>query len=402
MDVETAKQDMILLVGDDKDRASEMASLLSGFEVTLLVAEDQADAIAQATHLQPDVVILSVLSFGSSAFEVCQALKTHSTTSDIPVLLIIDPDDAAAPAHAVGAGATDWLVYPFRPVEVCARLTTSLSLRGLKRQVKHESTHRQQIEQSMRLLLYAMSHDLRNPVLGMQMVLRNLIQGVGVCAAEAGDVIPVPRSILERMLQGSDRHLNLINALVDVHSGSTKRMTLQRESIQLRDLIPKVLKELEPLLDKNQATLSCEMTAALPLVMADPTQIQRVFEHLITNALKHNPPGIHLTIEAVLEGNVIRCSVQDNGVGIPSEQCHQLFDLYQRGPNARHTYGLGLGLFLCQQIIRAHGGAISVSNRHPSGATFWFTLPLQPENLDDDRPNFMPATATCSGVSRML
>jgi len=72
----------------------------------------------------------------------------------------------------------------------------------------------------------------------------------------------------------------------------------------------------------------------------------------------------------------MRCSVADNGVGMSQQQCERLFELYFRGDQKRQSVGLGLGLYMCRQIITAHGGEISVRSRPGKGAIFWFTLPL--------------------------
>jgi signal transduction histidine kinase len=68
--------------------------------------------------------------------------------------------------------------------------------------------------------------------------------------------------------------------------------------------------------------------------------------------------------------------VQDNGVGMSQAECDRVFDLYARGAQAKRTVGLGLGLYLCRQIIEAHGGEIGVTSSSGAGATFWFTLPI--------------------------
>ncbi len=89
----------------------------------------------------------------------------------------------------------------------------------------------------------------------------------------------------------------------------------------------------------------------MPLVNADPSQLWRVFNNLITNALKHNPQGINLILDASVEPNMIRCSVRDNGVGMNLQQSQRLFELYVRGDRARYMFGLGLGLYLFRQIV---------------------------------------------------
>lgn len=230
-------------------------------------------------------------------------------------------------------------------------------------------TQRKQAEEELRVFFHAVSHDLRNPVLGTLMVLKNLL-------ARPEENISISRSILERMIQSSDRQLNLINSLMEAHVNEVQGVVLQRQTVQLLTVIEAAIADLEPLLAKNRATLKNLVSADLPLVNADPTQLWRVFSNLIVNALKHNPPELLLTINATRKDDKIYCTVSDNGVGISQQQSDRLFDLYFRGTSIRNSVGLGLGLYLCKQIINAHGGEIGVKSAVDAGATFWFTLPV--------------------------
>ncbi|WP_260445829.1 MULTISPECIES: ATP-binding protein [unclassified Nostoc] len=230
-------------------------------------------------------------------------------------------------------------------------------------------TQRKQTEEELRVFFHAVSHDLRNPVLGTLMVLRNLL-------ARPEENISISRSILERMIQSSDRQLNLINSLMEAHISEVQGVVLQRQPVQLLAVVEAAIADLEPLLEQNQAKLTNLVSADLPLVNADPTQLWRVFSNLIVNALKHNPPGLLLTINATREGEMIYCTVNDNGEGISQQQSDRLFDLYFRGANIRNSVSLGLGLYLCKQIINAHGGQIGVNSALDAGSTFWFTLPI--------------------------
>ncbi len=230
-------------------------------------------------------------------------------------------------------------------------------------------TQRKQTEEELRVFFHAVSHDLRNPVLGTLMVLRNLL-------ARPEQNISISRSILERMIQSSDRQLNLINSLMETHISEVQGIVLQRQAVQLLTVIEAAIADLEPLLEQNQTTLINLVSGDLPLADADPTQLWRVFSNLIVNALKHNAPGLLLTINATREGEMIYCTVSDNGVGISQQQSDRLFELYFRGASIRNSVSLGLGLYLCKQIINAHGGEIGVNSALDAGATFWFTLPI--------------------------
>lgn len=262
-------------------------------------------------------------------------------------------------------------------------------------------TQRKQAQESLRLFIHALSHDLRNPVAGMLMVLKNW-------QTKPGDAIAIPRSILERMIQGSEQQLRLINSLLEVHAGELRGLVLHCESVDLRAVVEAAATDLEPLMNEAQATFKNLVPDDLPAVKADKTQLWRVLSNLIANALKHNLPGLNLTVSAQVikagkliinqstakqnidklpitnppspipysGSRMIYCTVEDDGAGILPEQCEDLFDLYVRGDRSRHSVGLGLGLYLCRQIIGAHGGQIGVISTPGAGASFWFTLPL--------------------------
>ncbi len=230
-------------------------------------------------------------------------------------------------------------------------------------------TQRKQTEEELRVFFHAVSHDLRNPVLGTLMVLKNLL-------ARSEENIAISRSILERMIQSSDRQLNLINSLMETHISEVQGVVLQRQTVQLLTVVEAAIADLEPSLAQNQAKLTNLVSADLPLVNADPTQLWRVFSNLIVNALKHNPPELLLTINATRKDEMIYCTVSDDGVGISQQQSDRLFDLYFRGTSIGNSVSLGLGLYLCKQIIHAHGGEIGVNSELNAGATFWFTLPI--------------------------
>lgn len=246
---------------------------------------------------------------------------------------------------------------------------------------------RKRTEEALRVFFHAVSHDLRNPVLGTLMVLKNLLNTDVVedqqpkSPSPPLSLIPVPRSTLERMVQSSERQLNLINSLMEAHINEVQGVVLQSERVHLYQVVEAAIADLEPMARENQVTLTNLVSVDLPSINGDPIQLWRVFSNLIVNAIKHNPPDLNITVNATVDGNQIYCTVSDNGVGLSQQQSDRLFDLYFRGINVRNSVSLGLGLYLCKQIITAHGGKIGVTSAPQAGATFWFTLPLREENM---------------------
>jgi signal transduction histidine kinase len=240
---------------------------------------------------------------------------------------------------------------------------------GLEQKNEQLRTLEAELRRQLNLFLHAVSHDLRNPVLGTSMVLNNL-------SSQEGDQITLPRKVLERMQESNQRQLDLINSLIDTHAAEIWGIALHSEPLALKPLVDSALVDLQPMMLKEQTQLENRIPADLPLVQVDPLQLARVYQNLLANALKHNPSGLTITLEAQLQNQQIYCTVTDDGVGITPEQCERLFDPYFRGASKPKSVGLGLGLYLCQQIIQAHNGTIGVKSQPGQGTTFWFTLPL--------------------------
>jgi signal transduction histidine kinase len=117
--------------------------------------------------------------------------------------------------------------------------------------------------QQLRVFLHAVSHDLRNPVLGTLMVLRNLLQ-------LPGEKVQVSRTVLERIADSSDRQLELINSLIDTHDAEVRGVVLHCQPLQLSPLVQSAIADLQPMLTKEQAHLTNLIPADLPAVNADP------------------------------------------------------------------------------------------------------------------------------------
>lgn len=221
--------------------------------------------------------------------------------------------------------------------------------------------------------LHAVSHDLRTPIMGMLMVLKNLLS-----KSDNSQKIEVSGMLIDRMIQNSDRQLDMLNLLLDSEALETGVQTLHFQSSQMHTLIADVIVDMQPLLDRKQAHLTDFICPNLPPISIDLVQMRRVFENLIGNSLNHNPPGLGLTIEAKVEANQLYCTIEDDGVGI--ENCEYLFARYARGKHVKYSTGIGLGLYLCKQIVLAHGGEIGMIDRHANrsgkGSTFWLRLPL--------------------------
>jgi signal transduction histidine kinase len=221
-------------------------------------------------------------------------------------------------------------------------------------------------------LLHAVSHDLRTPIVGSLLVLRQMQK-------RHNDGLSSP--VLKQLEASSERQLCLIQALLEDYRAEDGTLRFNFQTIGYDELVQRTLRTLAPILKQNQAHVKLDLAPALPAVQADTTHLQRVLENLITNALKHNPPGLTVTLTAQVEPdgdpNYLCCAVADDGVGIPAEVAQQLFARpYLRSSHGAARKGIGLGLYLSHQIIIAHGGQLKVAAGDGVGARFEFTLPI--------------------------
>jgi len=219
------------------------------------------------------------------------------------------------------------------------------------------------------------SHELKTPLTPLHLKLQQLRR-------EAQGTAPgqVPRT---QLLQGLDmaaaqvrRLSTLTHNLLDVSRISEGRLRLQPEPVDLARVVREVCAELVPQAERA----SCPLELHLPEPVYgqwDLLRLEQVVTNLVSNALKY---GAGSAVRVVLrqEGTEAVLGVADGGIGIAPGQLARIFGKFERAVSERYYGGLGLGLYIVQQIVRAHGGSIQVASTPGAGSTFTVRIPLQP------------------------
>ena len=218
-------------------------------------------------------------------------------------------------------------------------------------------------------LLRAVSHDLRTP-------LTNINGSVGILMGKDQTLKPEVREQLYTAIDDDTNWLiNMTENLLAATQLETDRTKLKTAPELLEDLFQSAVRQLDRRardhhisVDLEDQTLMASMNAGM---------IQRVIINMMNNAIQYTPKDSHIILSGTRRKDWVEISVSDDGPGIPAEAKKHLFDLFytaeQGKPDSKR--GLGLGLHLCQSIVNAHGGTITVSDHAPSGTTFRFTLP---------------------------
>ncbi len=181
--------------------------------------------------------------------------------------------------------------------------------------------------------------------------------------------ISLARSIETKAREMSD----LVSNVLDLMRFESGQVVLRTDWESIDDLVGTALAGVEARLARHIVDL--RLPPDLPAVLVDARLIVQVFTNLLDNVGKYTPPGTHVSVSAAPDGRWVRVRVDDDGPGLPPGEPARLFDKFQRGHEEGAIVGVGLGLAICQAIVKAHGGEIEAHQRTPKGARFEFTLP---------------------------
>lgn len=277
--------------------------------------------------------------------------EPHKTAFDLGTRHIIRLE---APVYAANQQAIGWLML-FRDV-----------------------TEEVQLAEQRADLTRMIVHDLRNPI-------TTLISTLGLAQAQLNGM--AVETILDDAQQGCLDMLDMVDSLMDMTRLEAGQMVIEAEAIYLQPLIERLVSRLQPLATQRSIELSYTFVPSLPVVWADEEMMRRVLINLLDNALKFTPahgriyidlrPEPPASMQAAEPG--LRCSVQDNGPGIPPEYHQQVFNRFMRtNAGGAQVRGTGLGLAFCKMAIEAHKGRIWVEASRDGGSQFIFTLPGMP------------------------
>ena len=216
-----------------------------------------------------------------------------------------------------------------------------------------------------------MSHELRTPL--------NAISGyVDLLDMEvAGPVSETQRNYLSR-IQSSQRHLtSLLEEVLGFTRLEAGRLALSVQPVIVYDAIVGLESMLQLEMQKKRLTFDCRVPDLRLTALADPDKLRQILLNLVANGVKFTPDGGRITVGVDREGDRIRVSVSDTGIGIPSDQLVNVFEPFfqvDRGPKRKYP-GMGLGLAIARDLARAMNGELWLESTPGVGSTAWLVLP---------------------------
>jgi signal transduction histidine kinase len=241
------------------------------------------------------------------------------------------------------------------------------------------------------------AHELRTPISVIQGQVEALLDGIFPLTPESLDPIYNNARLLNRLVED-------LRTLAHAEAG---QLELDRQPVYLAEVVADLFDGLRSQAEAKGVILDADVPHDLPPVDADPQRLRQVLLNLLSNALRHTPPGGHVSVQCSVfsvQSSVIsnqlngelttdhcllttdHClliTVRDTGPGIPPEDLPHIFDRFYRGDKSRsrQTGGMGLGLTIAKQLVEAHGGCIWAESTPGQGAAFHVVLPVWQGNV---------------------
>jgi signal transduction histidine kinase len=361
----------VLLVDDDVVDRSLVRRLLTASRagdehvIVLEEAEDAGSGLAAMRDNRFDAVILDYSLPGRDGAGVLSEAVQLGITS--PILVLTGHGDERLAVELLRAGASDYVPKSaLRDCDLAQRIRQIVKLRRAEEEARQAAASLQERVQFEQQLIGVVSHDLRNPLSTIRL-------SAQVLKARSKD--DAQKNVVDRIIRATGQADRMIRDLLDFTQARLGNgITVEPATTDIHAVVRQVVSDLR--VANPERDLRLEQTGPGE-GMWDQNRLAQLTSNLVGNAYQHSVPGSPIQVETMVDGEVAVLRVTNAGPPIPSEQMPRLFEPLRRGRSVKSTGtgSIGLGLFISQEIARAHGGRIDVESNERA-TTFTVHLPL--------------------------
>lgn len=369
---------MILIVDDKPENLISLSRFLEINHFEVDTASSGEEALKKVLKNTYALIILDVQMPGMDGFEVAELISGYSKTVDTPIIFLSAViTDKKFITQGYETGGIDYVTKPFDPDILLLKVKTFYRLfeqtRALQQMQEHlqkEIEHRKILETKKDEFISIASHELKTPLTSVRGYLQLLERLPETKSNERF------KSYLDKTSNQVDKLGGLINDLLDVSNIESGEMRFNFQQVDVDHLIDNTIENISQI--HPDYIFKRKNPKANTQILADKMRLEQVLINYLNNAVKYSPDRKEIYIENfITSDNRLHIGVRDFGIGISQENQRNLFDKFYRVEESSYKFqGLGMGLYICSEIINRHKGEYGVESSENEGSLFYFILPI--------------------------
>jgi two-component system sensor histidine kinase/response regulator len=370
--MQTVLDNELIMIIDDNPANLEVALAhlqFAGYGIE--TANSARQALDKLKLCTPDIFLIDIMMPVVDGFELAKILKSNEETADIPIIFITalnQPDDMV---RGFSCGAVDYISKPFNKDELVSRVRNHLNLIKQTRTIKFQNNALKRLNKEKNGIIELTAHDLKNPlqsVLGFADILLDKIP------SHENELINYVLTIKS----SAQKAVNIIKDLMEVNMIEEGKLKLNIEKFDIRDALVKVIEDYLFVAENKKQIICYDETELECFVEADKSKMERIFDNLISNAIKFTQIGGKINIKCDVVKNSIDSdsniiiSIKDNGPGFTEDDKSKLFTKFAKlsaKPTSDES-STGLGLSIVKKLTELLNGSISLESSSGNGSVF--------------------------------
>lgn len=373
---------MILIVDDRIENITALKKILESHNFAVDTALSGQEALKKILRQAYQLIILDVQMPDMDGFEVAESISGFSKTSDIPIIFLSAVNISKEfITKGYASGGHDYLVKPFDPDILVLKIRTFIklyeqttALARMQEVLMAEIEQRKNAEAKKDEFISIASHELKTPLTSVKGYIQ--LAEMSVSSDDKEHAL----DYIDRSSKQIRKLDTLITELLDISKMATGNLEFHFAEFKFDSFLVNTIDVIQR--SNPERKIECVGYADVVL-MGDEFRLEQVLLNYLSNAIKYSTSTHPIIVELeILHTNEVKVSVKDKGIGINKADQTKLFNKFYRVPQSSNKYqGLGMGLYICAQIIQNHGGSFGVESTPGEGSTFYFTLPIQERPL---------------------